>query len=102
MFSGEKWHRAEVLTEAPEGAGYEVLMSTLETLPYILPASELAIMPPALEKFPALVLKAALAGVRPLDQQSWSYHTSLSFSKLVLDKEVTVTFQVKHCTALVY
>ena len=93
MFSGEKWHRAEVLTEAPEGEGYEVLYVDFGNVA-VLPASELAIMPPVLEKFPALVLKAALAGVRPLDQQSWSYDTSVSFSKLVLDKEVTITVQV--------
>ena len=40
MFSGEKWHRAEVLTDAPEGAGYEVLYVDFGNVP----ASELAIM----------------------------------------------------------
>ena len=62
-------------------------MSTLETLPYF----RLASWPSCHSRE---VPSSSAEGVRPLDQQSWSHDASLFFSKLVLDKEVTVTVQV--------
>ena len=93
-FNGEKWYRGQILEETGEQR-YKVLYLDYGNTA-VLPASELAIMPPALEKYAPQAVKATLAGVKPLnDHHTWSHETSLYFSTLVLEKHVTVTVQVR-------
>jgi hypothetical protein len=95
-FNGEKWYRAEVVEEVSSASSsikYEVVYIDFENRA-ILDVGDLAIMPPALEQYPAQAVKACLAGVLPSDAcGTWHHMTSIFFSSLVLDKHVTVTVQ---------
>ena len=96
-FNGEKWYRAVVVGNV-SGAHGSVKVE-VEYRDFgnkaVLNASELAIMPPVLEHYPAQAVKASLAGVQPLGEM-WEHMTSMYFSSMVLEKHVTVTVQV--CT----
>lgn len=92
-FSGEKWYRGKILK--PVDGSFEVLYIDFGNSA-VLPASELAIIPPALMEFPAQAMEVTLAGVRPTEDGGvWNLDCSLYFSNLVLDKQVTVTVQVR-------
>lgn len=92
-FNGEKWYRGKILK--PVDGNFEVSYIDFGNSA-VIPASELAIMPPALAEFPAQAVEVALAGVRPVeDGDIWNLDSSLYFSNLVLDKRVTVTVKVR-------
>ena len=100
-FNGEKWYRAEVVGIVDSTAGsvkFEVEYKDFGNRA-VLSSSELAIMPPALDHYPAQAVKASLAGVQPLGK-TWDHVTSMYFSNMVLEKHVTVTVQV-HCMHIV-
>lgn len=93
-FNGEKWYRGKIL-KLVDG-NFEVSYIDFGNSA-ILPASELAIIPPSLVEFPAQAMEVALAGVRPIDSGGvWNLDCSLYFSNLVLEKRVTVTVQVRY------
>jgi hypothetical protein len=94
-FNGEKWYRAEVVEEVSSASSsikYEVVYIDFENRA-ILDVGDLAIMPPALEQYPAQAVKACLAGVRRVppkqrnvtavgrvwDLASYDFHLLLQF-----------------------
>ena len=98
-FNGKRWYRARVVKQVDENA-YEVVYLDFGNN-VVLPGTELAIMPPTLERYPAQAVKASLAGVVPLDHSStWGIESSCFFSNLVLEHPVTATVQVRTCTCM--